>query len=99
MPVARYNIDIFDGESEVSSRCDDPDFVSLPSSDNSYPKVKGLFDKQISDLSSEGTADMIIRVLDASKQVLEGRDYAIFAGVQSALRRPRSGAGTGDRGG
>ena len=62
----------------------DPDFVSLPSSDNSYPKVKGLFDKNISDLSSEVTAEMIIRVIDASKQVLEGRDYAIFAGVQSS---------------
>ena len=62
----------------------DPEFVSLPSSDNSYPTVKGLFDKNIAELPSEATADMIIRILDASKQVLEGRDYAISAGVQSS---------------
>ena len=62
----------------------DPDFVSLPSDDNSYPTVKGLFDKNIAELPSEVTADMIIRVIDASKQVLEGRDYAISAGVQSS---------------
>ena len=62
----------------------DPDFVSLPSDDNSYPTVKGLFDKNIAELPSEVTADMIIRVVDASKEVLEGRDYAISAGVQSS---------------
>jgi PmbA protein len=62
----------------------DPDFVSLPSDDNSYPTVNGLFDKNIAELPSEVTADMIIRVIDASKQVLEGRDYAISAGVQSS---------------
>ncbi|MFX1560143.1 MAG: PmbA/TldA family metallopeptidase, partial [Promethearchaeota archaeon] len=53
----------------------DPDFVSLPSDDNSYPTVKGLYDKHIAALSPEATADMIIRVIDASKEVLEGRDY------------------------
>ena len=62
----------------------DPDFVSLPSDDNSYPAVKGLFDKDIAELPSEATADMIIRIIDASKQVLEGRNYAISAGVQSS---------------
>lgn len=62
----------------------DPDFVSLPSDDNSYPTVKGLFDKNIAELPSEATADMIIRIIDASKQVLEGRNYAISAGVQSS---------------
>jgi PmbA protein len=62
----------------------DPDFVSLPSDENSYPTVKGLFDKNIADLPSEDTADMIIRVIESSKQRLEGRDYAITAGVQTA---------------
>ena len=62
----------------------DPEFVSLPSSDNSYSTVKGLYDKNIAELTSEATADMIIRIIDASKQVLEGRDYAISAGVQSS---------------
>jgi PmbA protein len=46
--------------------------------------VKGLFDKNIAELPSEATADMIIRIIDASKQVLEGRNYAISAGVQSS---------------
>jgi len=63
----------------------DPDFVSLPSDDNSYPSVKGLFDKNIAELPSETTADMIIRIIDASKQVLEGQNYAISAGVQSSF--------------
>ena len=62
----------------------DPDFVSLPSGDNSYHKVEGLYDKNIAELPSEVTADMIIRVIDASKEVLVGRDYAISAGVQSS---------------
>jgi PmbA protein len=63
----------------------DPDFVSLPSDDNSYPSVKGLFDKNIAELPSETTADMIIRIIDASKEVLEGQNYAISAGVQSSF--------------
>jgi PmbA protein len=62
----------------------DPEFISLPSADNSYSTVKGLFDKNIADLSSEVTANLIIRVIDSSKQALEGRDYAITAGVQSS---------------
>ena len=62
----------------------DPDFVSLPSAGGSYPTVKGLYDKNIADLSSEEIADMIIRVIDSTKQVLKGRSYAISAGVQSS---------------
>ena len=62
----------------------DPEFISLPSADNSYSTVKGLFDKNIADLPSEVTANLIIRVIDSSKQALEGRDYAISAGVQSS---------------
>jgi PmbA protein len=62
----------------------DPEFVSLPSDDNSYPTVKGLFDKNIAELAPEDTAEMIIRTIDASKLVLEGRDYAIDAGIQSS---------------
>ena len=62
----------------------DPDFVTLPSAGGSYPTVKGLYDKNIADLSSEEIADMIIRVIDSTKQVLKGRSYAISAGVQSS---------------
>ncbi|MFW9809150.1 MAG: TldD/PmbA family protein [Candidatus Thorarchaeota archaeon] len=62
----------------------DPEFVSLPSSEHAYPEVKGLYDKHIQDLSSDDAADYIIRVVDASKQVLEGRDYAIDGGIQTS---------------
>jgi PmbA protein len=62
----------------------DPDFISLPSGEKAYPTVKGLYDKDIAELPSEVTADMIIRVLDSSKQELENHNYAINAGVQTA---------------
>ncbi|MFW9806157.1 MAG: TldD/PmbA family protein [Candidatus Thorarchaeota archaeon] len=62
----------------------DPDFSSLPSADHSYTNVKGLYDKKIADLPSEYTADLIIRVIDSSKQVLKNHDFAIAAGVQSS---------------
>jgi PmbA protein len=62
----------------------DPDFVSLPSCDNTYPTVKGLYDKKIAELPSEVIADVIIRTIDSSKQALDKRRYAISAGVQSS---------------
>ena len=62
----------------------DPKFESLPSTNSSYPEVKGLFDKSIKEFSSDEAADYVIRVIDASKQVLEGREYAIEGGIQTA---------------
>jgi len=62
----------------------DPDFHTLPDSQSSYHNAKGLFDKEIHELTSEVTAELIIRVIDATKQVLNGRNYAIEAGVQSS---------------
>jgi len=62
----------------------DPEFVSLPSVSSSYPDVKGLFDSKIKELSSDEAADFVIRVIDASKETLEGRDYAIEGGIQTA---------------
>jgi PmbA protein len=62
----------------------DPKFVSLPSCDSDYPKVTGLFDKAIKDFSSDDAAEYVIRVIDASKQVLEGREYAIEGGIQTS---------------
>ncbi|MFW9920474.1 MAG: TldD/PmbA family protein [Candidatus Thorarchaeota archaeon] len=44
----------------------DPDFVSLPSFEGSYPDVGGLFDSSISNLTSEDAADLIVRTVDAS---------------------------------
>jgi len=62
----------------------DPDFITLPDSQSSYHDVIGLFDKKIDELTSEETADLIIRMIDATKQALNGRSFAIEAGVQSS---------------
>ncbi len=62
----------------------DPDFLSLPSHDSAYPEVEGLFDKQIKEFSADDTADYLIRVIDASKQVLEGKNYAIAGGISTS---------------
>jgi len=48
----------------------DPDFVSLPSFDGSYPSVKGLFDSDISNLTSEDAANLIVRTVDASLEAV-----------------------------
>jgi PmbA protein len=61
----------------------DPDFLTLPDSPSSYPDIQGLFDAKIDEMSSEETADLIIRIIDATKQLLNGRNYAIEAGIQS----------------
>jgi PmbA protein len=62
----------------------DPDFLSLPALASSYHTVQGLFDRRLDELTSEEAADLIIRIIDASKQVLEGRNYALEAGVHSS---------------
>ena len=65
----------------------DPEFVSLPSLTSEYPTVSGLFDEGIDTLSSEDAADMIIRVVDSSKEILEKMDFAIAAGIQTSSSR------------
>ncbi|MFX1482387.1 MAG: TldD/PmbA family protein [Promethearchaeota archaeon] len=62
----------------------DPDFVSLPSFHSGYPVVKGLYDKAIEEFSSDDAADYLIRTIDASKQTLAGKDFAIQGGIQTA---------------
>ncbi|MHA1942900.1 MAG: TldD/PmbA family protein [Candidatus Thorarchaeota archaeon] len=62
----------------------DPKFVSLPSAESTYPEVKGLFDKKINELSSDTAAEYLIRVIDSSKQGLEGREFAINGGIQTS---------------
>lgn len=62
----------------------DPKFMSLPSANSAYPEVKGLFDKAINDFSSDEAAEYVIRVIDATKQALEGREYAIEGGIQTS---------------
>jgi PmbA protein len=62
----------------------DPDFISLPDSDSSYQTARGLIDKKISELTSEDAADFVNRIIDATKQELEGRNYAIEAGIHAS---------------
>jgi PmbA protein len=62
----------------------DPDFLTLPTSGSSYHTAQGLFDRKIDELTSEETADLINRIIDETKQVLEGRNFAIDAGVHSS---------------
>jgi PmbA protein len=62
----------------------DPYFVTLPDSKSSYQSVRDLFDRRISDLTSEEAADYIIRIIDSTKQELEGRNYAIEAGIHTS---------------
>ncbi|MBN2230453.1 MAG: TldD/PmbA family protein [Candidatus Thorarchaeota archaeon] len=62
----------------------DPDFVSLPDYSSDYHQTRGLFDKRIQDLTSEEAAEIIIRIIDTSKQLLVDRDYAIEAAVYTS---------------
>ncbi len=63
---------------------EDPDFVTLPSSVGSYQKAKKIFNKEVDELSSEEAALLLIRTIDATKEKLEGKDYAISAAIQSS---------------
>ena len=63
---------------------EDPDFVSLPSSDGAYQRVTKIFSKEVDELSSEDAARLLIRTIDATKEKLEGTDYAIEAAISSS---------------
>ena len=63
---------------------EDPDFVTLPGSGGTYHKAKKLFDNKVDTLSSEDAASLLIRTIDATKENLEGMDYAIEAGISSS---------------
>lgn len=63
---------------------EDPAFVTLPSHEDSYHHPTGLFDPRVDQISSEDTADLIIRVIEATKERLVGRNYAIDAGIDAA---------------
>jgi len=57
----------------------DPDFVSLPSPEASYPIVRGLFDKAVEGLSPDDAAEMIVRCVDAAKEPITKRRNSIQA--------------------
>jgi len=63
---------------------EDPDFVTLPSSDGSYQEAKKIFNKEVDELSSDEAAILLIRTIDATKEKLEGTDYAIEASIQTS---------------
>jgi len=63
---------------------EDPDFVTLPSSGGSYQEAKKIFNKEVDELSSDEAAILLIRTIDATKEKLEGTDYAIEASIQSS---------------
>ncbi len=62
----------------------DPDFVSLPTPESHYPVVKGLFDKAIEGLDAEEAADLIARCVDAAKEPVQKRQYAIQADLSAS---------------
>ncbi|MHA1882944.1 MAG: TldD/PmbA family protein [Candidatus Thorarchaeota archaeon] len=57
----------------------DPDFISMVSYSESYPIVKGLYDRSINDLSSEDAAGLIVRTIDATLEGIGGKQVAIEA--------------------
>jgi PmbA protein len=62
----------------------DPDFITFPDSKQTCQSPRGLFDRRITDFSSEEAAEYIIRIIDSTKQELEGRTYAIEAGIHTS---------------
>ncbi|MFX0090170.1 MAG: TldD/PmbA family protein [Candidatus Hodarchaeota archaeon] len=63
----------------AKSAFSDPDFVSLPSYDGAYPRVKGLFDSAIEKLTSEEAANLIVRVVEATKEAVGSMKIATAA--------------------
>ncbi len=67
----------------------DPDFGSLPSASGGYPVVERLYDRAMANLSSEEAADIVTRMVDATKESLSDYKYAI----EAQMRTSRGGAG------
>jgi len=63
---------------------EDPDFVTLPSSVGSYQQAKNIFNKEVDELSSDEAAFLLIRTIDATKEKLAGKNYAIESAIQSS---------------
>jgi len=57
----------------------DPHFVTLPSFSGSYPRIGGLYDDTVAELSSEGAADLIVRATDASMESIGDKKVAVEA--------------------
>ncbi len=63
---------------------EDPDFISLPTFSGTYPRVKNLYHKEVANLSSEETAELILRAVDASRVAAEGKKLALEASITAS---------------
>jgi PmbA protein len=57
----------------------DPEFVTLPSFEASYPSVYSLYDPAIHELSSEKAAELVSRTVDSAKEAVKGLKVAVEA--------------------
>ncbi len=48
-----------------------PDFISLPSYDKSYPNVKGIFDSHLDELDIDNSISLLLRAVEANKAELK----------------------------
>ncbi|TFG14993.1 TldD/PmbA family protein [Candidatus Thorarchaeota archaeon] len=55
----------------------DPDFVTLPYEQSSYPTISGLFDSTMSKVNADEAAELMIAAVDSALNVLDGRNPAI----------------------
>ncbi|MDF1538230.1 MAG: TldD/PmbA family protein [Candidatus Thorarchaeota archaeon] len=62
----------------------DPDFVSLPSFSGAYPRVNGLYDHAVAELSSEGAADLIVRATDTAIEAIGNMQVAVESQLTAA---------------
>ncbi len=62
----------------------DPHFKSLPSFSEQYPRVDGLYDKDVAELSSEDAAGLVVRAVDATKESISDTQFAIEASITSS---------------
>lgn len=66
----------------------DPDFKSFISTQSSYPTVKGLFDKELDQIDSEQAVEIIMRAVQASKEV-SGKERNLIEGGFTAESKTR----------
>ncbi|MFX0091526.1 MAG: TldD/PmbA family protein [Candidatus Hodarchaeota archaeon] len=65
----------------------DPDFVSLPSYNESYQQVKGIFDPTIEKITADEATILILRTVNASREALKGKKGIIEALIEISCER------------
>ncbi|MFW9794063.1 MAG: TldD/PmbA family protein [Candidatus Thorarchaeota archaeon] len=61
----------------------DRDFKSFVSVQSSYPRVQGIFDKQLAEIDCEQAVDIVSRAIQASKEVSEKEQNLIEGGFKA----------------